>query len=63
LHCLSGDVTKKCVREQMQAMRDHGGFGGVAPLTFRVMYAPTQSAYLPEVVGQESLTLRDAIGP
>ena len=34
LYWLNGKITKEGIREQMRAMRDQCGFGGVAPLTF-----------------------------
>jgi hypothetical protein len=46
LYWLNGKITKEGIREQMRAMRDQCGFGGVAPLTLFSMEPLTQPAYL-----------------
>jgi hypothetical protein len=46
LYWLNGKITKEGIREQMRALRDQCGFGGVAPLTFYSMEPPTKPAYL-----------------
>lgn len=46
LYWLNGTITKQGIREQMRALRDQCGFGGVAPLTFYSMGPPTQPAFL-----------------
>ncbi|MCX7007172.1 MAG: hypothetical protein NTY53_07975, partial [Kiritimatiellaeota bacterium] len=43
---LNGKLTKAEIREQLLQMRDHDGFGGVAPLTLFHMKPPTEPAYL-----------------
>ncbi|MHB8973021.1 MAG: glycosyl hydrolase [Pirellulaceae bacterium] len=48
LYWLNGLITKEGIREQMRALRDQCGFGGVAPLTFHAMNPATQPAYLSE---------------
>jgi hypothetical protein len=43
---LNGKLSKTEIREQLLQMRDHDGFGGVAPLTLFHMKPPTEPAYL-----------------
>ncbi len=43
---LNGKLSKAEIREQLLQMRDHDGFGGVAPLTLFNMKPPTEPAYL-----------------
>ncbi|MEI7732798.1 MAG: glycosyl hydrolase [Verrucomicrobiota bacterium] len=43
---LNGKLSKAEIREQLLQMRDHDGFGGVAPLTLFRMKPPTEPAYL-----------------
>lgn len=48
LYWLNGNITKEGIVEQMRALRDQCGFGGVAPLTFHRMQPATSPAYLTE---------------
>jgi len=43
---LNGKLSKAEIREQLLQMRDHDGFGGVAPLTLYRMKPATEPAYL-----------------